>query len=107
VPGGQNVEFATVGQDRGVLELVTWERGAGLTLACGSGSCAAAAAARYGNLVGDRVAVHNPGGTVVVELRGAPDAPEIVLTGAARRIASIDLSLSDLGDLLFGPSGPA
>ncbi len=45
VEGGQNVELATIDADRSVLMLETWERGAGYTLACGSGSCASAAAA--------------------------------------------------------------
>ena len=44
-PGGQNVEIV-VQEPGGELSLVVWERGAGATLACGSGSAAAAAALR-------------------------------------------------------------
>ena len=44
VPGGINVEFVQVlGPDR--LRMRVWERGSGVTLACGTGACAAAAAA--------------------------------------------------------------
>ena len=44
VPGGSNVEFVQVlGPDR--LRMRVWERGSGITLACGTGACASAAAA--------------------------------------------------------------
>ena len=50
-----------------------WERGVGETLSCGTGACASAAVAHRRGLVGDRVAVHVPGGDLVVEL-GATSA---------------------------------
>jgi diaminopimelate epimerase len=68
-PGGVNAEFATV-IDRGHIALRVWERGAGETLACGTGAVAAAAAARAGGLVGDAVTVHLPGGDLAVEIVG-------------------------------------
>jgi diaminopimelate epimerase len=94
--GGQNVEV--VAPDRsGGLDLLVWERGAGLTRACGSGSCAAAAAARAAGLVGDCVPVRNPGGTLVVELEGAdPLAPKAFLSGPARRVFSVELAPSEI-----------
>lgn len=72
-PGGTNVEFVAPGPAAGELVLRVWERGVGETLACGTGTCAAAAAARSWGLVGDLVPVHNPGGTLEVRfepLRG-------------------------------------
>jgi diaminopimelate epimerase len=88
--GGQNVE--TVAPDgRGGLDLLVWERGSGLTEACGTGSCAAAAAARATGLVGDRVEVHNPGGTLVVEMTGEALAPTVWLSGPARRVLRAEL----------------
>ena len=64
---GINVELIRpIGAD--ALDLRVWERGAGITEACGTGACAAAHLARQWGLVGDRVAVHMPGGTVTVEL---------------------------------------
>lgn len=105
VAGGQNVELATRGVDRHSIVVDTWERGAGLTLACGSGSSASAAAARLAGLVGDRVEVHNPGGAVVVDLVGPDHSPSVILTGATRKIATITLSSFDI-DSLFRATGP-
>jgi diaminopimelate epimerase len=68
-PGGVNAEFATV-IDQGHIALRVWERGAGETLACGTGAVAATAAARAGGLVGDAVTVHLPGGDLAVEIVG-------------------------------------
>lgn len=101
VPGGVNVEVVTApGRDKLVLEV--WERGAGLTLACGTGSCAAAAACRAAGLVGDSVEVANPGGTLHVELSGELLAPSAVLTGPAQRIARA--SLEDAAPVLAAGS---
>ena len=92
LPGGRNVEVVRKsGQD--ALELAVWERGAGLTAACGSGSVAAAAAARSAGLVGDRVVVDNPGGRLVVELAGEPESPEATLPGPACRVARLEVEL--------------
>ncbi len=89
-PGGQNVEVvAPPGRDR--LRMLVWERGAGLTDACGSGSCAVAAVARGMGLVGDDVEVENPGGTLVVELAGDPSEPRASLTGPATRVARVEI----------------
>jgi diaminopimelate epimerase len=64
VPGGINVELVAPEVTGAVdeLRMRVYERGVGLTEACGTGACAAAAAARHWNLVGDRVRVHQPGG---------------------------------------------
>ena len=73
-PGGINVEFISVGPGPDAITLRVWERGVGETQACGTGSAAAAAAARSWGLVGETVSVHNPGGTLQVSLdsgRGA------------------------------------
>lgn len=53
------------------LRLVVWERGAGLTLACGSGACAALVNARRRGLAGARATVSLPGGDLVIERRDA------------------------------------
>ncbi len=60
-PQRTNVHFAVVdGPDR--VRIVTWERGAGATLSCGTGASASAAVARRRGLVGDTVTVAVPGG---------------------------------------------
>ena len=65
-PEGVNVGFAQI-VSRGEINLRVYERGAGETLACGSGACAAVAVlVRQGRL--DRcVDVHLPGGTLAIE----------------------------------------
>jgi diaminopimelate epimerase len=71
VPGGVNVGF---GQAAGSsVDLVVWERGAGLTEACGTGACAAAVAALHeGRLDGSGpVTVRLPGGAL--EITVGPD----------------------------------
>ncbi|MBE7211896.1 MAG: diaminopimelate epimerase [Gluconacetobacter diazotrophicus] len=71
-PERANIGFAErVGADR--LRLVVWERGAGLTLACGSGACAAAVNAHRLGLCGRRVAVEMPGGELDLEWREDDD----------------------------------
>ena len=97
VPGGQNVEVVAAGQDPGRIALRTWERGAGLTEACGSGSVAAAAACRFAGLASSRVVVDNPGGPLIVELSGAdPARPLASLTGPARRVARVEVEVGAL-----------
>jgi diaminopimelate epimerase len=67
-PRGTNVEFARV-QDDGI-DLLVWERGVGITLACGTGACATAAVACEKGLTarGQPVSVRLPGGTLQVTL---------------------------------------
>jgi diaminopimelate epimerase len=83
---GANVEFVTVvGADHVSIRVV--ERGAGLTLACGTGSCAVAAVLHDQGLVGTRVTVTNPGGDLDVTLVDGT----ATLAGPAQRVASITL----------------
>ncbi|MFC7537473.1 diaminopimelate epimerase [Sphingomonas sp. GCM10030256] len=60
-----NVNVAQVLSD-GSLKLRTWERGAGLTLACGTGACATAVAAIRSNRATSPVRVSMPGGSLTV-----------------------------------------
>jgi diaminopimelate epimerase len=83
--GGINVEFIASGDEPGVLDLRVFERGVGETEACGTGSAAAAAAARSWGLVGDLVTVRNPGGTLLVTL----DGDRARLRGPVHRVASV------------------
>lgn len=68
-PNRTNVEFAAVLSRRKILVRV-WERGAGATLACGSGACAVVAAAAAKGLVdsGEKIEVVLPGGSVFARL---------------------------------------
>jgi len=67
-PDGTNVEFAQVRPD-GSLRVRVWERSAGVTLACGSGACAAAVAAHRRGLTGRSVQVEMDGGWLGVDWR--------------------------------------
>jgi diaminopimelate epimerase len=70
--------------DTGHIRLRVYERGAGETLACGSGACAAVAVARQQGQVGDKVEVALPGGTLQVEWQG-PGTP-VMMTGPATTV---------------------
>jgi diaminopimelate epimerase len=86
VEGGINAEFiAVVAPD--TLELTVWERGAGITQACGSGATAAAHVAHGWGLVGERVDVRMPGGTATVTL--APEGAR--LAGPSTFVAAIEV----------------
>jgi diaminopimelate epimerase len=67
-PARANVQFLQV-LSRSEIMIEIWERGAGYTLASGSSSCGAAAAARKLGLVDDDVTVHMPGGVLQVTFR--------------------------------------
>lgn len=67
-PKAANVEFASrIGADH--LRMRVWERGAGITLACGSGACAVAVAAHRRGLTGRRVRLDLDGGTLEIDWR--------------------------------------
>ncbi len=90
--GGINVEWITPGRDEdgALLEFRVWERGAGETLACGTGSVAAAAAARSWGAAPESgtVRVRNPGGLLEVTLGSDEDATTY-LAGPVRKVADI------------------
>jgi len=64
--------------DRNNIQIWIWERGAGYTLASGSSSCAAAAAAHKLGLVDRKINVKMPGGSLFIEI---DDNDEIYMTG--------------------------
>jgi diaminopimelate epimerase len=77
-PEKANVGFAEIkSKDR--MRLRVWERGAGLTKACGTGACAAVVAAARRGLTGRKVAVEMDGGELVIEWREADN--HVLMTG--------------------------
>ncbi len=67
-PQRTNVEFVSViGPDH--LRMRVWERGAGITLACGSGACAVAVAAHLRGVTGRRVVLDVDGGRLEIDWR--------------------------------------
>jgi diaminopimelate epimerase len=91
---GINVEWICLAVDGGgeLLDLRVWERGVGETLACGTGSVAAAAAARSWGVVSGSgpVRVRNPGGILEVTLGTGTKDPAL-LAGPVRKVADIDI----------------
>jgi diaminopimelate epimerase len=85
-PGGTNVAFARVGDDG--IDLVVWERGAGLTMACGTGACATVAVACAKKLAryGTPVTVRLPGGALTITIDEASAATR--MRGPARHVFS-------------------
>jgi diaminopimelate epimerase len=92
--GGINVEWITVVADEEgeLLDFRVYERGAGETLACGTGSVAAAAAARsWGVVAADgTVRVRNPGGVLEVTL-GTGEHDPAHLAGPVRKVADVHI----------------
>ncbi len=78
-PNRVNVHFANQTGER--IRQRTWERGAGETLACGTGACAVAVAARDWGWCEEQAVVDLPGGTLVIDL----DGDEVTMTGPAVR----------------------
>jgi diaminopimelate epimerase len=95
--GGTNVEFVALGPGRDELTMRVWERGVGETLACGTGSVAAAAALHHWGRVGTEVTVNQPGGAAEVELCPGGVA---LLSGPSRRVGrcSWELPVGREGD---------
>ena len=88
-PVGCNVHLMAV-EDRATVRLRPWERGAGLTEACGSGACAAAHIAYGWGLVDALVDVVMPGGVATVAV-GEP----LWLTGPATWIADHEVAVGE------------
>lgn len=77
-PEKTNVNFCEI-IERDKIRVKTWERGAGPTLACGTGSCAAVVAANRLGYVGDKVDVQVPGGKLTIEIAHG----EVLMEGPA------------------------
>jgi diaminopimelate epimerase len=87
-PERVNVNVASIGADG--IDLRVWERGAGLTRACGTGACATAVAAISRRLVERPVEVRLPGGALQIDWE--PGRP-IRMTGAAKHVFSGEIAL--------------
>ena len=83
-PKKVNVNFVKV-YDRERMEVITWERGAGRTLACGTGATASAVLARTFDFVDSKVNVKVPGGQLVIEYEGGEN--DAFMIGPSEKIA--------------------
>ncbi|HEX8528360.1 diaminopimelate epimerase [Allosphingosinicella sp.] len=87
-PERVNVNVASI--DSGAIRLRVWERGAGLTLACGTGACATAVAALSRKLVESPVEVRLPGGTLTIDWN---PGGTIRMSGAAASVYEGEIAL--------------
>ena len=93
-PERTNVEFAAVvAPDH--LRMRVWERGAGITLACGSGTCATAVAAHLRGLTGRHVIVDVDGGRLEIDWR----ADGVWMTGPTALVFTAELTADFLAGL--------
>ena len=77
-PARVNFEIVNVLDGGKTLKTRVWERGSGITMACGTGACAVQVAARLNGLAGDRATIALPGGDLTVEWHGEG---EVVMEG--------------------------
>ncbi|MCV6609729.1 MAG: diaminopimelate epimerase [Amphritea sp.] len=82
-PQKANIGFMEI-VSRNEIRLRVFERGAGETLACGTGACAAMVAGKLRGLLDDKVTVHLPGGPLLIEWPGG-DQP-LLMTGPATTV---------------------
>ncbi len=94
-PERVNVGFMQV-LNRQEIRLRVFERGAGETLACGTGACAAAVAAMRWGLVDRDISVHLPGGAL--RIRWDNDSASVMMTGPTARVFEGVLRVNDVND---------
>ncbi len=82
-PAKANIGFMEV-VSRNEIKLRVFERGAGETLACGTGACAAVVAGQLRGLLDTPVTVHLPGGTLQIEWAGGESS--VIMTGPATTV---------------------
>ncbi len=92
-PERTNVEFVSI-ENKGRLRMRVWERGVGITEACGSGACAVAVAAHRRGLTGRSMDIVLDGGTLHLELRESDD--HILMTGPSTLSYRGDVDLKAL-----------
>lgn len=88
-PQKTNVEFAQV-LDAENVRMRVWERGAGITQACGTGACATAVACVLNHKTKNTITVHLDGGDLKIEW---PERQEVWMTGPACRVFTGNITL--------------
>jgi len=84
-PARANIQFCQV-KSRDEVTIRTWERGSGVTMACGTGACAVAVAAAVTGRTGRRVLAHLPGGDLELDWSEADN--HVYMTGPAVEVFS-------------------
>ena len=91
-PGRINVEFAQV-LGEGKIRMRVWERGSGITQACGTGACATAVAAALTGRAGRESIIIMDGGSLTIEWDVA--TKHILMTGGATKVFDGEIELID------------
>lgn len=91
-PEKTNVEFIKIKSTK-KIELCVWERGCGITLACGTGACASVVAGILNGYLANSVDVELLGGKVNVTWNGSPNKPngDVFLSGSAEYVFEAEL----------------
>ena len=84
-PNRVNFHVAEV-HSRGEVTMRTWERGTGLTQACGTGACAVLVAGVLEGVLDRRAKVHLPGGDLEIAWAGDTEGGEVFMTGPATEV---------------------
>jgi diaminopimelate epimerase len=94
-PRRTNAEFAYV-KSRTEIDLAVWERGCGITLACGTGACATAVAAILTGRADEAtpIRVNLPGGTLEITVMAG--LTEVAMKGPARHVFDSEVALDQL-----------
>ena len=87
-----NIEFARVRPD-GSIRMRVWERGSGITLACGTGACATAVAAARCGLAARHAEVEADGGRLAIEWREEDD--RVLMTGPATEVFTGSITIEE------------
>ena len=83
-PNKINFEIVNI-IDRSHLKVRVWERGSGITLACGTGACAVAVAAKLKGIIDDSCTISLPGGDLEISW---VDNNEVLMTGPIEKVFS-------------------
>lgn len=84
-----NVNFTKINSDENI-ELITYERGVGITQACGSGACATAAVLNKKGLCKNKINIKMPGGEMIIKILTDND---IIMTGQAAAVFSGQINI--------------
>jgi len=93
-PNRTNVEFVQVLNER-EIKVRVWERGAGETLSCGTGACAAAVASVLNHWTGQKITLHLRGGDLQVQWE---PGTHVILSGPAEEVFEGEIAISSASD---------
>jgi diaminopimelate epimerase len=92
-PGRINVEFAQI-LENGEIRMRVWERGSGITQACGTGACATAVAAFITGRASRKSSIIMDGGTLTIEWDEKSN--HVLMTGGATRVFDGEIEISEI-----------